>query len=368
VLSDQVPYYIIDLLQQSPSVDIRGLGRFEAIFHPAVVDNSASQIKPPFLRPGFEAIDVPQHGLLSQYISYVSGASPSVADQAIDDFVQRVVNETASGQVYEVEQFGAFAKTENNTIRFTPDWDAFNLSFRGLDVIDLQDKRPEYKPAEQEITAPEFSHADSVVISSPVIASDPIPEPESKINLVPEILPVEPSNRTGIEESTSRLWWIILISALFLITVLCGYLAWDILSNRNKLNDIAAVIPDSTSVAQPGDATQIIDSSVIEVKPLPIDTQELPPAESKPDPTPTPPKSEPPKSTGEYCYVVVGAFADPDNITRMEKQLADLGYTSELLKGRTITRVAIRTSCDKDSLHTILNTARATINPEAWIY
>lgn len=46
MLSDKVPYYILDLLQQAPSVYVEGLGRFEAIFHPALIDLPNARIKP----------------------------------------------------------------------------------------------------------------------------------------------------------------------------------------------------------------------------------------------------------------------------------------------------------------------------------
>ncbi|HQW04049.1 MAG TPA: SPOR domain-containing protein, partial [Saprospiraceae bacterium] len=68
------------------------------------------------------------------------------------------------------------------------------------------------------------------------------------------------------------------------------------------------------------------------------------------------------------CYVVVGAFTDPTNISKMVDRLTSLGYESELLKGGSLTRVAIRSSCDQEALQKLLNDARSSINPESWIY
>jgi cell division septation protein DedD len=153
-----------------------------------------------------------------------------------------------------------------------------------------------------------------------------------------------------------------------LITVLCGYLAWDILSNRDRLDTLTNNYPEYPIPSQ-DDSAQIVDSTQYEVKPLPTDTQSSPVDETPAEPSPEPPvKQTPPAPTGDACYVVVGAFADPANIVRMEERLSSLGYTSEQLKGRSITRVAIRTSCDKESLNKVLSEARASINPEAWIY
>ena len=361
MLKDQVPYYIIDLLQQSPAVDIRGLGRFEAIFHPATVDSNAGQIKPPFLRPEFNEQPVEDHRLLTKYIAYVTGAPDTFIDQAIEDFVRNVKDETDTHQQYAIEQFGTFSKADGGNLRFTPDWDAFNLSFRGLEVLDLQEKKAVHLEPVPPITVEPVHPA-----VFPIAEHEIIPEPESKINLIPEIKPVD--HKPGIDESTSRLWWIILISALVLITVLCGYLAWDILSNRHRLDTLANNYPEYPVIPQ-DDSSKIIDSTHYEVNPLPTDTQSTPIEQTPVEPKPVPPaKQEQPTTNGEYCYVVVGAFADPNNIVRMEERLTSMGYTSEQLKGRTITRVAIRTSCDKETLNKVLGEARASINPEAWIY
>lgn len=371
MLSEQVPYYIIDLLQQSPSVDIRGLGRFEAIFHPAVVDAGEAKIRPPSLKPDFQERQIDQHQLLSAYITYVSGASPGIADQAIDDFVSKVQHETITNGQYAIDQFGTFTRSESNSIRFTPDWDAFNLSFRGLDVIDLQER----KEVPQEITPPLVTPPlvtppvltpTSVEIDSTVI---PKSEETDKVIPLPEIRPVQPSTSSPIDENTSRLWWIILVSALLLITVLCAYLAWDIISNRKRLNELASIYTYTDTIpGQPlNDTAQIIDSTALEVQPLPTDTQSAPSVKEEPKVTP-PPVEEKPVDDGTYCYVVVGAFADPANVVRMEERLSSMGYTSEQLKGRTITRVGIRTSCDKETLQRVLSEARASINPESWIY
>ena len=362
MLSEQVPYYIIDLLQQSPSVDIRGLGRFEAIFHPAVVDTGSAKIKPPSLRPDFHEREIDQHQLLSAYISYVCGASPGIADQAIDDFVSKVQHETITNGQYAIDQFGTFTRSESNGIRFTPDWDAFNLSFRGLDVIDLQEKK---EVPQEIITTPVMTPIP--VETEPVAITEP-DESEKGIAL-PDIQPVEPSTKPAIDENTSRLWWIILISALLLITVLCAYLAWDIISNRKRLNDLASIYTHTDTIPkqQIPDSAQITDSVSPEVKTPPTDTQAAPPVKEVPKVI-TPPVEEKPVDDGTFCYVVVGAFADPANVVRMEERLSSMGYTSEQLKGRTITRVAIRTSCDKDTLQRVLSEARASINPESWIY
>lgn len=359
MLSEQVPYYILDLLQQVPSVDVAGLGRFEAIFQPAVVDLPASKVKPPYIKPDFRDTISTENHILEAYIRYASGADLPTITSAVHDFVQRVHDRTADGQSYLIETFGTFSKNESGGLRFTPDWDAFNLSFRGLDVLDFSE-RPVEPSRESYSTTP---------FPEPGPSLEPVPEPHiephSEIHLPvhPIISPPNDSTARHIEESTSRLWWVILISALVLITVLCAYLAWDILSNRTKLDELKQVYPDSLVTAHLRDTSITSDTTHLQVQPIP-----LPEPEPEKTETPLPIPEATNKPDESYCYVVVGAFGSENNVTRMSDRLSSSGYTVQLIKGGALTKVAIRTSCIKDTLQQILNDARTTINPESWIY
>jgi cell division septation protein DedD len=84
--------------------------------------------------------------------------------------------------------------------------------------------------------------------------------------------------------------------------------------------------------------------------------------------TKQPEKQDPTASTNEPCFVVVGAFSNASNVERMVERIEAMGYTASQIKGGGLTRVAIQTSCDPSQLQTVLNTARSSINPEAWIY
>jgi hypothetical protein len=137
VHSEKVPYFILDLLQQVPSVYVQGLGRFDAIFHPAVIDLHQSKIKPPFIQPDFIPQVDSEGDVLPAYMHYVAGISHDQATEAIKMFVETVSQNIDSGESYEIEKFGTFSKSGTSILHFTPDWDAFNLSFSGLKVIDL---------------------------------------------------------------------------------------------------------------------------------------------------------------------------------------------------------------------------------------
>ena len=75
-----------------------------------------------------------------------------------------------------------------------------------------------------------------------------------------------------------------------------------------------------------------------------------------------------PVDEGPQCYIVVGAFGDPANVTKMTARLQALNYTVEELQGRRLTKVAVRTSCERGNLKKVLSELRSSVNPEAWIY
>ncbi len=359
MLSDQVPYFILDLLQQTPTVYVKGLGRFEAIFHPAVMDVPGARIKPPYIQPEFNEEELEEESLLTAYIHYALGTDKEEIEKAIAAFVQQVRAGLEQQDHFVIEQFGSFSKSPSGNLRFTPDWDAFNLSFSGLEVIDLK-SQSEPVVSSHYVVEPPFPETPVSPVAPPVEIKPEKEEPAPVFSPI-EFVPVETGNNSAIDETTSRMWWAILASALVLITVLCAYLAWDILSNRPKLNDLVASYPDTTTAVTIAPPPPVVDSSPV---------QENPVTESSTEKT-TPPVSETvgnQEPDQSFCYVVVGAFKDADNVNKMEARLLDMGYEVEKIQGGTLTRVAIKSSCDKEVLQQTLNDARAKVNPEAWLY
>ena len=360
--SEKVPYYILDLLQQVPSVHVPGLGRFDAIFHPAVIDLQESRIKPPYIQPDFINRSNPEDDMLPAYMHYVSGMDVDDAKEAISTFVNTVIHWLEEGKPYYIEKFGTFSRSHSDVLHFTPDWDAFNLSFSGLKTIDLHPAHL-VKPTES-ISQP------SVVISDqvrPTIEPDEF-VPETSLKTEPpkaeesseieeeRILTEEPDTT----DSTSRMAWFILTSSLVLITLLCAYLAWDIISDRKRINQYTQLNPDTLVITNEFDIPVVMDTLDNREDSIPVVEPEV-----KQDTVKEPAVTEP---TPPPCFVVVGAFSNSDNVTRMEERLKKLGYTSAQIKGGSLTRVAISTSCDKDNLQKVLNEARSGINPESWIY
>ena len=363
MLSDKVPYYILDLLQQVPSVYVDGLGRFEAIFHPALIEMPQSRIKPPYIEPGFRDDQEKPSETLAAYIRYVSGTTTESPEEAIEEFVRRVRQHTENDEVYPIEKFGTFSKTSLGNIRFTPDWDAFNLSFSGLEILDLKPPVEDVNPVTS-YSPPTYTEPyNPPVFTSPVIS--PAVDTTQELEIPKDDdHPVTAEDTLGhqdrIDETTSRLWWIILTSALVLIAVLCAYLAWDILSNRQRINELKQNYPDTIANTTINEVPTPVDTTNITTGEVPVTNENQPDQQT--------PVGETPSTDSSPCYVVVGAFSDATNVTRMVDRLTGLGYVPEQIKGGSLIRVAIRSSCDQDSLQKLLNEARTTINPESWIY
>jgi cell division septation protein DedD len=349
------------------SVYVPGLGRFDAIFHPAVIELNQSRIKPPHIQPDFISNANSESEILPAYIHYVSGTDMDDAKEAISSFANEVIQHLDNSGFYSVEKFGTFSKSASEIIHFTPDWDAFNLSFSGLEIIDLQPvvetKIPERyfvasTPKPEEITPKVEAPRVEVIETTPVenIVIDEFNGDES-INEQQETVT---SDQPEIAESTSRLAWIILSSALLLIMLLCAFLARDIIRDRQRINQMAGNNADTMMITNEFDIPVLMDTEKVQQDSETITTPvEEPKTIEEPAETQV---TEPP------CFVVVGAFTNPENVNKMMDRLEGLGYKATKIEGGSLTRVAISTSCDKTNLEKILNEARSGINPESWIY
>ncbi len=363
--SEKVPYFILDLLQQVPSVYVPGLGRFDAIFHPAVIDIPGAKIKPPYFEGTFSDSDGDAFDLLPEYIRYVTGISSEEAIGHITDFVRVVHQQIESDASYAIDKFGSFSKSNGSIIHFTPDWDAFNLSFRGLEEIDLN---PPVEVPEQPIeffAPPESKNREYI----PPVIEKTIPAEtnwvaENMIERPEETTPVASVPSHPISDSTSRLWWGILAIALILITILCAYLAWDIISNRKKLKSLNQITQVTVDPGTMDDVPSVVDTTYVPVE----EPAEEPPVEEPKETVETITTPPPTSTIANPCFIVVGAFSNPDNVTRMDERLKGMGYEVEQIKGGSLTKVAIKTSCDKSNLQKVLGDARSSVNPEAWIY
>ncbi len=360
MLSERIPYYILDLLQLTPSVYVEGLGRFEAIFHSAQFDTTRTKIEPPHIEATFNTDENDGNETLEAFIHYTLGDQAGSPKEAIASFVKTVWKQTDDDSAYAVDKFGTFVRSNQGNIRFTPDWDAFNIAFSGLESLELK-SIGQQQPSVVPLTPP----TPYVPKSTPAEVDTKLEHMQEQEAAEASIAAVDKSkdafekNLDRIDQSTTRLWWIILSSAILLIAVLCIYLAWDIMINQNRLNDLKKTLSDTTiTVPNNYDTSSVTKSN----------TDSLPGKTATDNADSVKASGQNIKETDPPCFIVVGAFGDPANVTKMEERLRSLGYVVELFKGRILTKVAIRTSCDQSNLNKVLNDVRSSINPESWIY
>lgn len=360
-----MPYFILDLIQQVPFVEVPHLGRFEAVLDPAVIDIQRAEAYPPQLRTRFHAEDIEKSQLLSAYMHYASGIEVKDAEAGIEEFVQQILKKTKDYGTYSINGFGTFTNTYDETLRFTPDWEAFNVSFSGLKSIHLP-----FQVAKEEessfVESPQenYSGLEDVPTQLNEVEVDISKPEEVAENVNSEITPIsnEPERVEAEPDSVSaNLWWGILISALILISFLCAYLAYDIISNRNRVPDLGeqpiVVIQDSVSY-QPTTSIDSVDEVQPDTNSGTIDS----PATTQPT------QVEPMTQDPTACYIIVGAFTDEDNMIRMEEKLSSAGMQSARITGSNLTRIGIPTACDQASKLQTLQKAKSEITAQAWIY
>lgn len=361
-----MPYFILDLIQQVPIVEVPNLGRFEAVLDPAVIDIHRAQAYPPQLRTRFHPGEIEDAQLLAAYMQYASGMELTDARQAIDDFVIQVHQKSKDLGTYSISGFGTFTYSGDDALRFTPDWDAFNVSFNGLKSFHIP------VTVEEEVTEQEVTFAESPQENYSGL-SDTRPSDDSESNVpVPPYDVTEPQTTTSpphdLHETVENendsvsvnLWWGILISALLLISFLCAYLAYDIITNRDRvpsfLDEPVVNTEIDTQTNHNSEDAEIIKADTGTSDPNHNNTDEETQQLSQPI------------FDSSLCYIIVGAFSDIDNIIRMEESLAKAGMKSVRLPGANFTRIGIPTSCDPAEKMQTLEKAKSEITPQAWIY
>ena len=359
VLSDRIPYYILDLLQLTPSVQVEGLGRFEAIFHSAKTDDRQSTMMPPHVEGAFSPDDTAPGELLESFIHYTSGNLPESPKKAIADFVKSVRKGTDEGEAFVIDTFGTFVKSSSGHLRFTPDWDAFNIAFKGLESVALKTDQSE-SPVVVPLTPPEPYVPKPIEFIDETTEGDAADEAAAAASLAAvEQSKVEfEKNLDRADPSNSRTWWLLLMTAIVLIAILCVYLTWDIMHNRSRLNELRQAYADTTEIAPPAN----VPPETSEEDPVQV------PEENQVNDTKEPEAPVLSTDNASKCYIIVGAFGDPANVSKMVARLEHMQYTVKQIEGRTLTKVGVETVCDQAELQRTLNALRSSVNPESWIY
>ncbi|MBK8505013.1 MAG: hypothetical protein IPL46_24055 [Saprospiraceae bacterium] len=67
------------------------------------------------------------------------------------------------------------------------------------------------------------------------------------------------------------------------------------------------------------------------------------------------------------CVIIVGAFSEQGNVSRMINRIEGSSYESVIIPGRGLTKVGLRVNCDDDTQNT-LDWAKREFDRSAWLY
>ena len=412
-----VHFFILQLLQQTDSVHVPGLGSFALQRNPAEILPRTKAIVPPQNR----GIFIPEKGNGSTLIRFIesrTGLPRKFVKKEVGRYVKSLTSTAETKGEMALDNFGVFSLDSKGQIRFRPEENAFNQEFAFLETMALMvipGKEPAVQPQPAKVVLP--------VVSEEVI------RPKSKEAIHPTLAPVTPADpieEPFRNEETTRLprrripLFIPLFAILFLLMSAFAYYQYrsqkasasagitlgpaaiidldgdsterqadPLHGNDNEKGNSASELSEidqepSSKPAEP----EIANSSMkipeagpdikddAEQTPLPRDRAAedqnraetiVPLNESVPANGEKAPSNASKKPEG--CLIIVGAFGVPGNVDRMQQKLNELGYESMTIPGRSLTKVGIvPVDCSPAEMLAQLRNVRTQVEQSAWIY
>ncbi|NND33561.1 MAG: hypothetical protein HKN76_13305, partial [Saprospiraceae bacterium] len=66
------------------------------------------------------------------------------------------------------------------------------------------------------------------------------------------------------------------------------------------------------------------------------------------------------------CIIIVGAFSEKDNVSRMIDRIQRLSHQSVIIEGPKLTKVGLKIDCDNPQAKLLW--AKQEFDPSAWVY
>jgi hypothetical protein len=110
---------ILDLLYFKDCVIIPGLGGFVSHYVPAKIKEETQTLVPPSKKIGFNTDLLHDDGLLSGYLVDFNRITLPVARKALDEFVDKLKIQIASGTPYIIEDVGTFSYSKTGELLFS---------------------------------------------------------------------------------------------------------------------------------------------------------------------------------------------------------------------------------------------------------
>jgi hypothetical protein len=355
----QIASDIKDLLMEDGTAIVPGLGGFTSTYKPAVTDGVMGVLHPPTYHLAFDPHQQTNDGKLIEFIREKYHVSSTTAQEAIDVFVKDTQGNFEKNEIVIMPEIGRLYRDFTQKIQFLPEATNFNAETFGLSSINFSPiSRTKYEPTkstpvaavaiESTVEATLESTLEAMVAAEPVIKAQPSYKEKVEVAFLTPVDDVPPPSI--IKKSENPTWlpdnWRDYAPALAvaLISIL-AILVWMNTSNSGKGNTegVKKLENEKPKInVSPHDNAGTTANTEVAPSGNPPQQPILPPQTGLDSPTvsnqqvfedkrkqETVTSSKPDVFKPESAHkatIVIGGFANKDNIVRLKKWISAQGY------------------------------------------
>lgn len=383
----------LDILFEYRALSLPGLGRFVLDEVSAQLDEDGNLIYPPYYQIRFlQTSDSDEKSAeeIVHYLHYKFGIPVDQAASIAKEQVDRINTKIEETSIVQLPGLGRIFKAGNVRIHFIPD-----------DIELLKEERKGFPVCELPVISQDSIQVPSMVVATielPVEEHSPVEEVqiikgESAISadIVQESDEIADELLVGNQPVRRKtLWWSLPLS---LIVLTLGTI-WGISSFRQKntqiykvhttssVEDRINIEPLEKELLYPEDSFENIEGTVYEQiftekqqevsagsEDRSMDSEKT--EDARPvinsDLIITPMSSLNPSIGENDCFIIVGAFSQDNNISKMVAKLETYGQRVLIDKDIRLTRVGVLIPCDDPQLSEVYNALKSDVNKDAWI-
>lgn len=356
----KISEYINDLLLFNNRLTLPGLGTFEILREPAVLEDM--KISPPksfiVFNPDIQATD----NTLAMKIADIEEIEPNEAEKLIFDFIKEIQNTLDKNEIANIEGLGTLQRDEYNNYIFIAD-EKIKLDFEisgfeafELDLSEEQADEQQHNSPEQQLTdKPETEKR-----SSP----DPIKSEEERITGKKQFFPSEYDLIKEKKSNRNFIWILSGSVVVILIAVVILALTTDLFDDLNTglMKKPIKAEDSSTSSFISKNQEEYEKSMESTIDSLTKLEHALRIENDQPFDTPL-------NLTYSEYHIIAGSFSVMENADDMQKELSLNGYPSVIIdRGDGFYRVSALSFKDKEQALEQLETFKNnTVYKSAWV-
>ena len=393
----QIASDIKDLLMEDGTAIVPGLGGFTSTYKPAVTDGVMGILHPPTYHLAFDPNQQTNDGKLIEFIRDKYRVSSTAAQEAIDVFVKETQGNFEKNEIVIMPEIGRLYRDFTQKIQFLPEATNFNADTFGLASINfapISRTKPEpvksVPVASVSIESVGESTTESTAVSEPVMEMQPSYKEKVEVAFLTPIDDVPPPSI--IEKPKKYSWlpenWLDYAPALAVALIaILAILVWmntgggsNTEGGKKNENEKPKVNVSPHDNAGTTANTAVVPNNNPPQRPLlppktgvdspPISNQQMFEDKRKQETvTAVKPDVYKPESTNK-AIIVIGGFANKDNIARLKKWISAQGYgVYEKKKSSGLTEVGCEVGYEsKEELARILSKIKARYGNEIDVY